>query len=237
MKDAEKILPRVIHSSLFIVMTLFLLANLAYFAVLEKSVVKQSNTVALDFGRALFGPLGAVVFSAIVAISCFGALNAGSFISARLVQVASREKWLPSVFEKDNEATKTPVNAMALHAALTISYIVAGSGLRSLMNFYSVASWSFYLLTVLGLLILRIREPEHKRPYKTYITTPLIFSVVALFLLCMPIIAAPLEALAALGFVLAGIPIYYVTQRVNSSGIGGEETQRLISRISREHEV
>jgi len=40
-----------------------------------ESVVKQSNTVALDFGRALFGPLGAVVFSAIVAISCFGALN------------------------------------------------------------------------------------------------------------------------------------------------------------------
>ena len=77
---------------------------------------------------------------------------------------------------------------------------------------------SFYFLTVLGLVILRVKEPELSRyatgyitlfafltgtlsgrPYKTWITTPLIFCAVALFLLLMPIIAAPLEALAVLG--------------------------------------
>lgn len=41
-----------------------------------------------------------------------------------------------------------------------------------------------------------------ERPYKTWITTPLIFCAVALFLLLMPIIAAPLEALAVLGELL-----------------------------------
>ena len=34
-----------------------------------------SNTVAMDFGRALFGPLGGSLFAFLVAISCFGALN------------------------------------------------------------------------------------------------------------------------------------------------------------------
>ena len=40
-----------------------------------QATVGLSNTVALDFGRALFGPVGGVVFAAMVAFSCFGALN------------------------------------------------------------------------------------------------------------------------------------------------------------------
>jgi hypothetical protein len=47
----------------------------SYFVVLDKVTVGLSNTVALDFGRALFGPIGGVVFAVMVAISCFGALN------------------------------------------------------------------------------------------------------------------------------------------------------------------
>lgn len=43
--------------------------------VLDKEIVGLSNTVALDFGRALFGPVGGMVFALMVAISCFGALN------------------------------------------------------------------------------------------------------------------------------------------------------------------
>jgi len=102
---------------------------------------------------------------------------------------------------------------MLLQAGITITFILLGGGFRSLINFAVVASWAFYFLTVLGLVILRIKEPMLERPYKTWITTPLLFCAVALFLLCMPIIAAPLEALAVLSFVLAGIPMYYITQR------------------------
>ena len=40
-----------------------------------QATVGMSNTVALDFGRALFGPIGGGVFAAMVALSCFGALN------------------------------------------------------------------------------------------------------------------------------------------------------------------
>lgn len=76
-----------------------------------------------------------------------------------------------------------------------------------------VCSWSGYLFTVLGLLVLRIKEPNLERPYQvslcffsspsiavltrsapqTWLVTPILFSVVALFLLFMPIFSAPLE--------------------------------------------
>ncbi|KAH9946044.1 L-methionine transporter [Epithele typhae] len=220
MKNPEKSIPRAIHSSMAIVMFLFILANVAYFAVLDRATVGLSNTVAIDFGRAVFGPVGGAVFAAMVAFSCFGALNGSFFTSARLIYVAGKEGYLPALFGRHNSRLKTPLNAMCLQATLTIAFILVGGGFRSLINFAVVASWAFYFLTVLGLVILRVKEPTLERPYKTWIITPLVFCAVCLFLLCMPIIAAPLEAMAVLGFVLVGVPIYYITQRNQGAPTG-----------------
>ncbi|KIK57784.1 hypothetical protein GYMLUDRAFT_45973 [Collybiopsis luxurians FD-317 M1] len=213
MQQPGKNIPRAIHSSMLIVIVLFLLANFSYFTVLEKNVVGLSNTVALDFGRAIFGPWGGTVFAFMVAFSCFGALNGGFFTASRLIYAAGRENYLPALFGRLHKTRKTPLNATLLQTALTLVFILVGGGFRSLINFSVVASWSFYFLTVLGAVILRVKEPMLERPYKTWIITPLIFCGVALFLLFMPIFAAPLEALAVLVFVLAGVPVYYITNR------------------------
>ena len=78
-----------------------------------------------------------------------------------------------------------------------------------------------------------------RRPYKTWITTPLIFCgvcfsraplpirrlmglhQVCVFLLSMPIKAAPTQALAALVFILAGVPVYYMTQHEEPDPVAG----------------
>ncbi|KZP19453.1 L-methionine transporter [Athelia psychrophila] len=212
-KNSNKNLPRAIHSSMLLVITLFLLANISYFVVLDQATIARSNTVAMDFGRALFGPVGGIIFAFMVAFSCFGALNGSTYTSARLICVAGRERYLPAMFGRLHKTRKTPLNAMLLQAALTTIFIVVGGGFRSLINFSVMVSWTFYFLTVLGLIVLRFNEPTLERPYKTWIITPLTFCAVALFLICMPVLAAPLEAIAALGFVLAGIPVYYMTSR------------------------
>ncbi|PFH54321.1 hypothetical protein AMATHDRAFT_186220 [Amanita thiersii Skay4041] len=213
----EKNIPRAIHSSMFIVTVLFLLANISYLVVLDKETVGLSNTIAMDFGRALWGRIGGSVFAFMVAFSCFGALNGAFFTGSRLIYAAGRERYLPALFGRLHVTRRTPLNASLLQAAMTVLFIIVGGGFRSLINFSVVASWAFYFLTVLGLVILRVKEPMLERPYKTWIITPLIFCGVALFLLCMPVIAAPLEALAVLGFILGGIPVYYLTQTHENS--------------------
>ncbi|KAF8609886.1 amino acid transporter [Ceratobasidium sp. AG-I] len=214
MKDTNRDLPRVIHTSMFSVMALFVAANISYFAVLTKSTVERSNTVALDFGRELFGKVGAIVFACLVAISCFGAVNGSMFTTARLIYSAAREGYLPSFFGRLHASRKTPMNAMGLQVTTTLFYILIGGGFRSMINFVGVAAWTFYFLTGVGLIILRVREPNLPRPYKTYITTPLMFSGVSLFLLLMPIFAAPLEALSAFVFIACGIPFYLISRYI-----------------------
>ena len=65
---------------------------------------------------------------------------------------------------------------------------------------------------MLGLLYLRVKEPELERPYQTWIGTPIAFGTVTLFLLVMPIFAAPFEALAAFSFIALGAVIFFTTQ-------------------------
>ncbi|TRM56224.1 amino acid permease-domain-containing protein [Schizophyllum amplum] len=216
-RDPARNIPRAIHSSMTVVILLFLLANVSYFVVLDAETVGRSNTVAMDFGRAVMGPAGGAIFAAMVAISCFGALNGSFFTSSRLVYAAGREGFLPALFGRMHSTRHTPVNAALLQAALTGLFIIVGGGFRSMVNFSVVASWAFYFLTVLGLVILRVKEPMLERPYKTFLITPLVFCAVALFLLCMPVFAAPLEAGAVLAFVLAGVPVYYLTGRARET--------------------
>jgi amino acid transporter len=102
----------------------------------------------------------------------------------------------------------TPISAMALNAILTAVYILIGS-FDTLVTFYGVAGYSFYFLAVLGLIILRVREPTLERPYKTWITTPIIFCCVSLFLLSRAVFAEPIQTLLVLAFMAAGLIIWF----------------------------
>lgn len=212
MKRVEKDLPRVIHISLATVILIFLSAVVSYFVVLPAELVKRTNTVALDFGSAIFGTGGGILFAFLVAFSCFGALNGQIYTTARLILAASREGYLPERLGELNRKTGTPVAALLLQLVLISAFVLFGSGFASLVNFYGVCSWTFYLASVLGLLVLRIKEPNLNRPYRTWLATPILFAAVALFLLLMPVGSAPLEGLAALLFIGAGVPVYYLTQ-------------------------
>ncbi|KAI9762875.1 MAG: hypothetical protein M4579_000228 [Chaenotheca gracillima] len=241
-RNPRKDLPRIIHTSMPLVILCYLLANVAYFFVLPLSVIESSNTVAVQFGSKVFGPVGSLVLALIVSASCLGALNATTFTSGRLVYSAAKEGYLPAMFgylgigggnSADGNSTNrlrtrsfvsrsiarvfgdnesglgfTPINAMLLNCLLTTIYILVGE-FRTLITFYGVAGYLFYFLTVLGLIVLRVKEPLLERPYRTWITTPIIFCCVSLFLLSRAVFAEPLQTLIVVVFVIAGIPVYY----------------------------
>ncbi|KAL9633780.1 MAG: hypothetical protein Q9164_004491, partial [Protoblastenia rupestris] len=239
-------LPRVIHTAMPLVLLSYLAASVAYIFVLPQEVITSSNTIAVKFGSVVFGPIGSLVLALIVSASCFGALNAQTFTSGRLVYAAGREGFLPAflghigmpgsssaepadrfsqsssardsrktaelvwcglgrflagpfgfffkitswtgkliwriIGDQEGELGFTPINAMLANALLTTAYIIIGE-FGTLITFSGVAAYAFYFLTVLGLIILRVREPYLERPYRTWITTPIIFCCVSLFLL------------------------------------------------------
>lgn len=238
-KNPNRDLPRVIHTAMPLVIICYLLANISYFLVLPLSTIKSSNTVAVQFGGSVFGPIGALVLALVVSASCIGALNATIFTSGRLVYAAGKEGYLPAMFGKlgirgSADTTTggplrhrswlrkslsrlfgdevgigyTPIKAMIFNCILTAAYIAVGE-FGTLVTFYGVAGYTFYFLTVLGLIVLRIREPRLERPYRTWITTPIIFCCVSLFLLSRAVVAEPLQTLIVVAFLIVGVPVYF----------------------------
>lgn len=233
--NPKRDLPRTIHTSLSLVVLSYLLANIAYFLVLPLATINSSNTVAVAFGNAVLGPLGSFILALVVCGSCFGSLNATTFTSGRLVYAAGKEGWLPAFFGQlgfskdtairlplrasqqpfwvrliadDAGLFYTPGYAMILNASLTMVYVIIGD-FSTLTTFYGVAGYTFYFFTVLGLIVLRVKEPGLERPYKCWITTPIIFCCVSLFLLSRAVFAQPYQTLLVVGFIVAGVPLYF----------------------------
>lgn len=110
--------------------------------------------------------------------------------------------------DEDSALFFTPINAMLANALLTSIYILVGE-FGTLVTFYGVAGYTFYFLTVLGLIVLRVREPYLERPYRTWITTPVIFCCVSLFLLTRAVVAEPGQTGVVVAFVAVGCPVYW----------------------------
>ncbi|ORX47197.1 amino acid transporter [Hesseltinella vesiculosa] len=207
MKQPHRDLPRVIIFGIPMVVVTYVLANVAYLGVLRPQVLMHTNTVAMDFGKKVFGPVGGILFAVSVALSCFGTANASIFTGARIIYVSAKQGHLPAFLGNLSAKRQTPITALMLQLLLTTIFILIGS-FRALVNFYSVCAWLFYFLAVLSLLVLRYKEPELKRPYKVWLSTPILFCMIALFLCTTPFVEAPFESLSALGFVLLAIPIW-----------------------------
>ncbi|KFA62197.1 hypothetical protein S40285_01672 [Stachybotrys chlorohalonatus IBT 40285] len=231
-------LPRVIHTAMPLVILSYVLANVAYFLVLPLATINVSNTVAVKFGSKVFGPVGSLVFALVVSASCFGALNSSTFTASRLVYAAGKEGYIPAIFgrigvgnqeqgvsslrtsgwfskrlhaafgDEDLGLFFTPIYALVLNFILTFGYCIVGE-FGTLITFYGVAGYTFYFLTVLGLIVLRVKEPHLERPYKTWISTPIIFCCVSLFLLSRAVFAQPLQTVIVIAFVVAGVPVYF----------------------------
>jgi amino acid transporter len=92
-------------------------------------------------------------------------------------------------------------NLLAL--IVTLIYIVTGS-FRALLTFVGMAEWVFYVSTVVGLLIMRRREPHLDRPYRPTIMLPVIFVVVGTLVIVRSAMFAPVQSGVLAGLLLAG---------------------------------
>lgn len=95
-------------------------------------------------------------------------------------------------------------NALAL--VITLVYIFTGS-FRALLTFVGMAEWVFYVSTVIGLLILRRREPQLERPYRPAIILPVTFVIVGTLVIIRSAMFAPIQSGVLASLLLVGAAI------------------------------
>ena len=213
-KDPERNLPRVLIYGTLIVIALYLLANLAYLAVLPVEEIRHSKLVAADVADRLMGTPGVVFVSIAVMISTFGTLNGSVMTGSRVLFAMAADGLLFKPIAKVDRKFQTPGVAIWLGATLGVVFVLAGT-FEQLADTFVIAIVPFYALAVGAVFVLR-RRPGYQPPFRVpgYPVIPAIFIVATILLLGNAIIdpASRVATLAVLGVILLGIPIFFLTK-------------------------
>ena len=113
--------------------------------------------------------------------------------------------------------------------------VLAASGTYDQLTDYVIfASWIFYGLVTSAVFVLRIRAPDLPRPYRTlgYPVVPLVFVLVAIWLVINTLINRPVESVAGLVLIALGLPVYWYFRRVKESGHSPTDVHRTVKRGS-----
>jgi APA family basic amino acid/polyamine antiporter len=165
--------------------------------------------VAAEVVRSYLGPTAVALVAMAMMLSTLGSLHTSTMTGGRVLYALARDRMFPAAVGRVGRRSRVPVNALLVHGAWTCVLALSGS-FDALTDYVIFASWIFYSMNVAGVFVLRRRRPEAERPYRTlgYPVLPLLFLAVAGWLIVNTVTAAPLRALAGLGLIALGLPVY-----------------------------
>ena len=225
-RDPGKNLVRALVVGCVVVVTLYLLANLAYLAVLPFPEIQHApqNRVAVAMMNAVFGHAGAMCMAAAIMVSTFGCDNGLILSGARVYYAMARDRLF---FQKVANTNRFHVPAAALVAqaiwtaflalprTVTIDsathQVAYGNVYNQLLEYIVSADLLFYVLMVAAVMILRRKRPEAKRPYRTwgYPIVPVISILLAGLLIVDLACLAPTTSGIGILIVMTGVPAYF----------------------------
>jgi basic amino acid/polyamine antiporter, APA family len=212
-KDPRRALPRALIIGSLAVLVIYLLANLAYLAVLPIDRMRVSPLVAADVAQVVIGPAGVVFVSLTVMVSTFGTLNGSLLTSPRIFFAMAEDGMLFRPIAKIHPRYETPYVAITLSAVLGVVFVLLRT-FEQLADTFVTAIIPFYALAVAAIFVLRKRpgyDPSYRVPL--YPVVPWLFILATLFLLGNAIKdeSSRWGTLGVLGTILVGIPVYWLT--------------------------
>jgi APA family basic amino acid/polyamine antiporter len=198
-----------------IVSLIYVSTNVMYTGVLSMHDIATApkDRVAVAAAQAIFGYAGTTVIALMIMISTFGCNN-GLILSGARVYYSMAKDGL--FFKRTGELNKNAVPGFGLWIQALVASILCLSGkYGDLLDMISFVAVLFYVLTIIGIFILRKRLPNAERPYKAfgYPILPAIYVVMGTAFCILLIIYKPNFTWPGLIIVLIGIPIYFISQR------------------------
>ncbi len=209
--DPQRNIPRALIGGTILVITVYVLANLAYFHVLSPEASVATQKIAADAARVIMGKAGGAFVAVGVMISAFATLNGSILSGSRVPYATARDGLFPRALAGLHPRFHTPVASIVAQGILAGIFALTGT-YDALATKVIFSEFLFYGLVTAGIFLLRRREPQLARPYRTwgYPFVPAIFVVIAVLLLVNTFMEKRADSLWGLALVGLGIPTYYV---------------------------
>ncbi|MDB5248032.1 MAG: amino acid transporter [Segetibacter sp.] len=199
-----------------IVTIIYLTTNLVYSAVLPLHDIATApkDRVGVAASEVIFGNAGTIIIALMIMVSTFGCNNGLILSGARVYYTMAKDGLF---FKKAGILNKNGVPAYALWVQCIFACLWSLSGkYGDLLDMISFVVVCFYMLTIVGIFILRRKQPDVERPYKAfgYPFLPIIYILMGLSFCALLIVYKPKFTWPGLIITLIGVPIYYIA--VNS---------------------
>lgn len=201
-----------------IVTLIYVLANLVYVAVLplQEIAYAEKDRVAVAASSVIFGNIGTVLIALMIMVSTFGCNNGLILAGARVYHTMANDGLF---FKKTASLNKHAVPEFGLWLQCVVASALCLSGkYGDLLDMISFVVVIFYVLTILGIYILRVKRPEAERPYKAfgYPFLPAVYILMGISFCILLIIYKPNFTWPGLIIVLSGVPVYFMWKRLGS---------------------
>lgn len=225
-KDPQKNIPLSLFFGTLIVTILYILANVAYLMllpisgspeganVLEKGIMFASqDRVGTAAASIIFGGAAVTIMALLIMVSTFGCNNGLILSGARLYYAMAKDGVF---FKKAGTLNKKDVPGFALILqAIWASGLCLSGSYGQLLDYCTFSSLLFYIVTIVGLFILRKKRPEWERPYKAfgYPVLPALYVIIASAICVDLLIYKPGTCGWGLAIVFLGIPVYFLWKK------------------------
>ncbi len=215
-ENPRKNLPRAMLGGILIIILIYLLANFAYLYVMPideliTSLKADKNLIAaVVVIDKIFGKGGAMIVSGMILISTFGCTNATILLSSRIYYAMAKDGIFFKGAAKTHPENHTPSNALIYQCIWACVLVFTGS-FDLLTDLVVIVAFVFYGLIVSSVIILRFKQKETFRPYKSigYPFIQVIFVVFCMILIGVSIEESPAKSVIGMLLIFTGLPFYY----------------------------
>jgi APA family basic amino acid/polyamine antiporter len=203
-----------------IVTIIYVTTNIMYTAVLPLNEIAtaEKDRVAVAASNVIFGNAGTIIIALMIMISTFGCNNGLILSGARVYYTMAKDGLF---FKKAGTLNENSVPSFALWIQCVFACIWSLSGsYGNLLDMISFVVVVFYMLTIIGIFILRKKRPDAERPYKAigYPVIPILYILIGLTFCGLLVVYKPEFTWPGIIIALLGVPLYYIALKSNKNG-------------------
>ena len=216
--EPHKNIPRSLIYGILAVLSIYLVTNVAYFYALSASEAAVADRVASEAARKFLGDAGGDAVALAAMISIFAALNGSILSGARVPYAMASDRYFFPALGRVHPRFRTPHVSIVTLSAWSAVLVLTGN-YEELFTYVIFASWILYGMTAATVLVLRRKQPDLHRPYRTlgYPVVPALFVLMAACLVVMTLFDSPRQSLMGLVFIAAGLPFYFRARKFRAS--------------------
>jgi APA family basic amino acid/polyamine antiporter len=233
-RNPNRNIPVAIIGSVLVVIVLYVGVNAAYFYVLDPTAIasiSKDSSVAMVVVSKFFGGdvtslatgIAVAIFTIGLMMSSLGTLHTSIMSASRIPYAMAKDGMMFGAFSKLS-VNAVPVNGV-LFQGVWASVLALSGSFDTLTDYVIFGSWIFYALIGSSIFYFRRKFPDAPRPYRAwgYPVVPIVFVLVAGWLLINTMMTAPVQSFIGIGLILLGLPVYYYLTRKGPGNGPAEE--------------